>query len=84
MKNIIRIIQFLKYLSHYWADKDFNGLKFGDGLNLFRVKKVDVSSTFIEDILRSGMTLVSSNDIITIKIDRNFFKLQENKQTKKI
>ena len=32
-------------------------------------KKVDVSSTFIENIFRSGLTLVSSNDIITIKID---------------
>ena len=39
---------YTSYLSHYWADKDFNGLKFGDGdgLNLCRVKKVDVSSTF--------------------------------------
>ena len=37
-------------------------LKFGDGNgpNLCRVKKVDVSSTFIENLL---------NDIITIKID---------------
>ena len=40
-------------------------LKFGDGdgPNLCRVKKVDVSSTFIENIFRSGLTLVSSNDI---------------------
>ena len=32
---------YTSYLSHYWADKDFNGLKFGDGdgLNLCRVKK---------------------------------------------
>ena len=38
-------------------------LKFGDGdgQKLCRVKKVDVSSTFI------GLTLVSSNDTITIK-----------------
>jgi len=36
--------------------------------SLCRVKKVDVSSTFIENIFPSGMTLVSSNDIITIKI----------------
>ena len=37
-------------------------LKFGDGdgPNLCRVKKVDVSSTFIENIFRSGLTLVSS------------------------
>ena len=39
-------------------------LKFGDcdGPNLYRVKKVDVSSTFIENIFRSGLTLVSSCD----------------------
>ena len=38
-------------------------LKFGDGdgPNL---------STYIENIFRSGLTLVSSNDIITIKIDK--------------
>ncbi len=37
-------------------------LKFGDGdgPNLCRVNKVDVSSTFIENIFRSGLTLVSS------------------------
>ena len=37
-------------------------LKFGDGdePNLCRVKRADVSSTFIENIFRSGMTLVSS------------------------
>ena len=33
-------------------------------------KKVDVSSTFIKNILRSGLILVSSNDIITNKIDK--------------
>ena len=45
-------------------------LKFGDGEgpNLCRVKQVDVSSTFIENIFRPGLTLVSSNDVITIKI----------------
>ena len=42
----------------------------GDGPNFCRVKKVDVSSTFIENIFRSGLTLVSSNDIITIQIDK--------------
>ena len=38
-------------------------LKFGDGdgPNLCRVKKVYVSSTFIENIFRSGMTLVTSS-----------------------
>ena len=50
-------------------------LKFGDGdgPKLCRLKKVDVSSTFIENIFRSQLTLVSSNDIITIKIVKNFF-----------
>ena len=33
-------------------------------------KKSDVSSTFIENIFRSGLTLVSSNDIITVKINK--------------
>ena len=49
-------------------------LKFGDGdgPNLCRVKKVDVSSTFIENIFRSGLTLVSSNVIITIQILNKF------------
>ena len=32
----------------------------GDGPNLCRLKKVDASSTFIEKIFRSGLTLVSS------------------------
>ena len=52
-------------------------LKFGDGdgPNLCRVKKVDVSSTFIENIFQSGLTLVSSNDIITIKVDKKNKKL---------
>ena len=36
-------------------------LKFGDGNgpNLCRVKKVNVSSTFMENIFWSGLTLVS-------------------------
>ena len=46
----------------------------GDGPNFCRVKDIDVSSTFIENIFRSGMTLVSSNDIITIKIDKKMKK----------
>ena len=45
-------------------------------------KKVDVSSTFIENIFRSGLTLVSSNDIITIKIDKK--KIKNVKNHKKI
>ena len=50
-------------------------------------KKVDVSSTFIAKIFRSGWTLVSSNDIITSKIDKKIKrckKSQEDKQTEKI
>ena len=48
-------------------------LKFGDGdgPNICRVKKVDVSSTFIENIFRSGLTLVSSNDTITVSMPPN-------------
>ena len=47
-------------------------LKFGDndGPNLYRVNRVYVSSTFIENIFRSRLTLVSYNDMITIKIDK--------------
>ena len=45
-------------------------------------KKVDASSTFIENIFRSGLTLVSSNDIITIKIDKK--KIKNVKNHKKI
>ena len=38
--------------------------KFGevDGPNLCRLKKVDVSSKFIENIFWSGLTLVNSNN----------------------
>ena len=45
-------------------------------------KSIDVSSTFIENIFRSRLTLVSSNDIITIKIDKKFVKNRKkiNKQ----
>jgi len=64
-------------------------LKFGDGdgPNLCRVKKVDV--TFIENIFRSGLILVSSNDIITIKIDKkknvkNHKKINKQKRLIKI
>ena len=39
-----------------------------DQTPVYRVKKVDDSSTFMENIFWSGLTLVSSNDIITIKI----------------
>ena len=51
---------------------------YGDGPNLCGVKIVDVSSTFIENIFRPGLTLVSSNDIITIKIDKKKFKFVQN------
>ena len=56
---------------------------YGDGPNVCRVKKVDVSSTFIENIYRSGLTLVSSNDIITIKIDKKILKIVKNHKEKK-
>ena len=46
------------------------------------------SSTYIENIFWSGLTHVSSSDIITIKIDKKNKKFcktsQENKQTRKI
>ena len=45
------------------------------------VMLVDVSSTFIENIFRSGLTLVSSNDIKTIKIDKNKLRLSNGKRT---
>jgi len=67
-----------------------HNLKFGDGdgPNLYRVKKVDVSTTFIENIFWSGLTLISSINIITIKKNKknlkNCKKSQEDKQTKKI
>ena len=55
---------------HFITSDEMLDLNFGDGdgPNLCRVKKVDVSSTFSENIFRSGLTLVSYNDIITIKI----------------
>ena len=54
-------------------------LKFGDGdgPNLCRVK-------IIENIFQSGLTLVSSNDIITIKIDKKKYKKMFVKNHKKI
>jgi len=40
-----------------------------------RVNKIGVRSTFIENTLRSVLTLISSNDIITIKINiKNCFR----------
>ena len=41
----------------------YNHLKFsdGDGPNLCRVKNVDVSSTFIENIIRSGSSGLTLN-----------------------
>ena len=57
-------------------------LKFGDGdePNLGRAKKADASSAFIENIFRSGLTLVSSNDIITIKIEKKIIKNHKQKR----
>ena len=53
-----------RYFWHLDRSRHEWDLKFGDsdGPKLFRVKKVDVSSTFIENIFRSGLTLVSFND----------------------
>ena len=67
--TLINEVRLFKYLSTKYLKRMFY-LKFGDGdgPNLCRVKKVDV--TFIENIFRSGLILVSSNDIITIKIDK--------------
>ena len=67
----MRYVAFLRFLND-----TLNNLKFGDGdvPNLCRVNKVYVSSTSIENIFRSGLTLVSSNDIITSKIDKKNFK----------
>ena len=42
------------------------------------LKKVDVSFTFIENIFGPGLTLVSSNDKITIKIDKKIWKIVKN------
>ena len=58
----IRLIIFNKSQSSHHNKQGFMILKFGDGdgPNLRRVIKVDVSSTFIENGFRSGMTLVSS------------------------
>ena len=47
-------------------------------------KKVDVSSTFIENIFWCVLTLVSSNDVITIKIDKIKYKKMFVKNHKKI
>ncbi len=44
-----------------------------------------VPAHFIENIFRSGLTIVISNDIITVKIDNmECYLPQEIKQTKKI
>ena len=40
--------------------------------------------TFIENIFRSGLTLVSSNDIITIKIDKKNCAKQKRLFEKKL
>ena len=55
------LLKIVKPFNIYLRKNDKN-LKFGDadGPNLCRVKKIDVSSTFIENIFRSGLTLVSS------------------------
>ena len=46
--------------------------------------QTSVSSTFIKIIFRSGLTLDSSNDIITIKIDKKqFLNVKNNKKINK-
>ena len=67
----------------YSEVKTFLKFSDGDGPNLCRVKRVDVCSTFIENTFRPGLTFVSSNDIITIKIDQKC-KKSKDKQTKEI
>ena len=52
-------------------------------MDQLRIKKVDVSSTFIENIFRSGLTLFSSNDIITIKIDKKIKNVKNHKNINK-
>jgi len=56
-------------------------LKFGegDGPNLCRVKKVDVSPTLIKKLFQSGLTLVSPNKIDK-KIVKNHKKISKQKR----
>jgi len=76
---------FKQFRNLHFLLKQAVNLKFGDGdgPNLCKVKKVDVSSTFIENIFRSGLTLVSSNDIITIKIDKKNLIVKNHKKINK-
>jgi len=66
----VRFTYLRVHFKHFITSDEMLDLKFGDGdgPNLCREKKLEVSSTFIENIFRSGFTIVSSNDIITIKI----------------
>ena len=51
-----------------------------DQTSVCREKKVDVSSTFVENIFRSGLTLVSSDIIKSIKkIVKNLKKINKQK-----
>ena len=79
--NTIKTTFRSKFLTSIFSNYKFTSkqrevLKFGDsdGPNLCKVKQLDISSTFIENIFRSGLTLVSFNDIITIKIDKKNVK----------
>jgi len=79
--NTIKTTFLSKFLTSIFSNYKFTSkqrevLKFGDsdGPNLCKVKQLDISSTFIENIFRSGLTLVSFNDIITIKIDKKNVK----------
>ena len=75
--NTIKTTFRSKFLTSIFSNYKFTSkqrevLKFGDGdgPNLCKVKKLNVSSKFIENLFRSGLTLVNFNDIITIKIDK--------------
>ena len=75
--NTIKTTFQSKFLTSIFSNYKFTSkqrevLKFGDGdgPNLCKVKKLNVSFKFIENIFRSGLILVHFNDIITIKIDK--------------
>ena len=69
---------YIIFVSHIYYYLKFGD---GDGPNLNQ-DFFFVSSTFIENIFRSGLTLVSSNDIITIKIDKKMFVKNQKKINK--
>ena len=56
-----------------------------DGPNLYRVIKYMFIPRFIENTFRSGLTLVSSNDIMTIKIKnkKRVSQMEKRKRTRR-